>query len=214
LTDGNLTDPNSEASFINGIESSNRFKLLEYHKWRFDTEWYFNFTDKLVMAANSKMGFLGSYNSTLGIVPFERYIYGGDGLSNQSTGITGATILAARGYETSDFPGNGGAGNRNFSLGGGTIFNKFTVELRYPLSLNPSSTIYALVFAQGGNVWENFRDFNPFDLQRSVGGGVRVFLPMFGLLGFDYGFGLDKDPNATNFPGYGKFSIVLGFEPD
>lgn len=210
----NQMTPEQEIEFINGIESGRKFKLLEYHKWRFDTEWYFNFTDKLVMAASSKMGFLGSYNSSIGIVPFERYIYGGDGLSNQSTGITGATILAARGYETSDFPGNGGAGNRNFSLGGGTIFNKFTVELRYPLSLNPSSTIYALAFMQGGNVWENFRDFNPFDLQRSVGGGVRVFLPMFGLLGFDYGFGLDKDPNAPNFPGYGKFSIVLGFEPD
>lgn len=214
LSDGGLDDPTSEASFIKSIEDSNKFLYLEYHKWRFDTEWYFNFTDKLVMAASSKMGFLGSYNDNLGIVPFERYVYGGDGLSNQSSGITGSTILAARGYETTDFPGNGTGTNNNVRLDGGTIFNKFTVELRYPLSLNPSSTIYALVFAQGGNVWERFSDFNPFDLQRSVGGGVRVFLPMFGLLGFDYGFGIDKDPNAPNFPGYGKFSIVLGFEPD
>lgn len=217
LSDGDLSDSNSEAFFINQLETANRFQLLEYHKWRFDTEWYFNFTDKLVMAASSKMGFLGSYNSSIGTVPFERYIYGGDGLSNQSSGINGATILAARGYETSDFPGNGGAGaggNQSIALGGGTIFNKFTVELRYPLSLNPSSTIYVLGFMQGGNVWEDFRDYNPFDLQRSVGGGVRVFLPMFGLLGFDYGWGLDKDPNSPNFPGYGKFSIVLGFEPD
>jgi outer membrane protein insertion porin family len=149
-------------------------------------------------------------------VPFERFIYGGDGLSNQNSGITGATIIAARGYETNDFiEGNGtSVSNNNFSLGGGSIFNKFTVEIRYPLSLNPSSTIYVLGFLQGGNVWNDFKKYNPFDLQRSVGGGVRVFLPMFGLLGFDYGFGLDKDPNAGNFGGFGKFSIVLGFEPD
>ena len=215
LTDGDLTDPNSEASFINAIEQSRRFDLLEYHKWRFDTEWYFNFTDKLVMAASSKMGFLGSYNSSVGIVPFERFVYGGDGLSNQNTGITGATIISARGYETNDFvEGNGSSANSEFGLGGGVIFNKFTVELRYPVSLNPSSTIYLLGFLQGGNVWSDFRDYSPFDLQRSVGGGVRVFLPVFGLLGFDYGYGIDKDPNVPNFGGFGKFSIVLGFEPD
>ena len=214
LTDGDLTDPSSEASFINQIEESNKFRMLEYHKWRFDTEWYFNFTDKLVMMASSKMGFLGSYNSNLGIVPFERFVFGGDGLSNQSSGITGSTIVSQRGYETTDFPGNGRGGNTTLGLGGGVIFNKFTVELRYPLSLNPSSTIYLHTFLQGGNVWDNFRDYNPFDLQRSVGAGVRVFLPMFGLLGFDYGYGIDKDPNAPNFPGFGRFSIVLGFEPD
>jgi len=214
LTDGDLTDPNSEASFINSIEEGNKFQLLEYHKWRFDTEWYFNFTDKLVMMASSKMGFLGSYNKSIGIVPFERYVYGGDGLSNQNAGITGSTIVSQRGYETTDFEGNGRGTNTQLGLGGGVIFNKFTVELRYPLSLNPSSTIYLHTFLQGGNVWDNFRDYNPFDLQRTVGGGVRVFLPMFGLLGFDYGWGIDKDPNAPNFPGFGRFSIVLGFEPD
>ncbi len=215
LTDGDLTDPNSEETFLTAIEQSRRFDLLEYHKWRFDTEWYFNFTDKLVMAASTKMGFLGSYSSSLGIVPFERFVYGGDGLSNQNTGITGATIISARGYETTDFiEGNGQSANSDFGLGGGTIFNKFTVELRYPLSLNPTSTIYVLGFLQGGNVWSDFRDYSPFDLQRAVGGGVRVFLPMFGLLGFDYGYGIDKDPNVPNFGGFGKFSIVLGFEPD
>lgn len=216
LTDGDLNDPNSESTFINSLEESRRFNFLEYHKWRFDTEWYFNFTDKLVMAARSKMGFLGSYNSNLGTVPFERFIYGGDGLSNQNSGITGATIISARGYETNEFiEGNGtSVSNNNFSLGGGAIFNKFTVEIRYPLSLNPSSTIFALAFLEGGNVWNDFRDYNPFDLQRAVGGGVRVFLPVFGLLGFDYGIGLDKDPNAASFGGFGKFSIILGFEPD
>ena len=97
------------------------------------------------------------------------------------------------------------------------IFDKFTVELRYPLSLNPSSTIYALAFIQGGNSFRSFRDFNPFDVKRSAGMGIRVFLPMFGTLGFDYGLGFDKQVSGeggTIFSNYGRFNIILGFEPE
>lgn len=195
-----------ELDEIRKIEEARKFTLLEYHKWKFNAEWYFNFTDKLVMMTSAKMGFLGSYNDNIGIVPFERFEYGGDGLSNQNSGITGTDILSARGYDTTDFPDN--------NQGGGVIFNKFTVEMRYPLSLNPASTIYLHTFIQGGNVWGDFRDYNPFGLQRSAGGGLRVFLPMFGLLGFDYGWGFDKDDTGANFGGYGKFNIVLGFEPE
>ena len=94
------------------------------------------------------------------------------------------------------------------------LFDKFTLELRYPLSLNPSSTIYVLAFAQGGNAWREFRDFNPFDVKRSVGMGLRVFLPMFGVLGFDYGIGFDKPGADRSLQALGDFNIVLGFEPE
>ncbi|MCB0573578.1 MAG: BamA/TamA family outer membrane protein, partial [Saprospiraceae bacterium] len=140
--------------------------------------------------------------------PFERFELGGDGLSNQSFGLNGRDIISLRGYGTEDimqrYPGGAG------------VFNKYTVELRYPLSLNPSSTIFVTAFAQGGNAWGRARDFNPFDIKRSVGLGLRVFLPMFGTLGFDWGIGFDKpefygDKKLSN---YARFNIVLGFEPD
>lgn len=197
--------------FITDIEEANRFEFLEYHKWRFDAEWYYNIAAKLVFMTSAKMGYLGKYNDNIGDVPFERFQLGGDGLSNQSASIQGTDILALRGYEEEDV-----APDNNIT-GGGTIFNKFTAELRYPLSTNPNSTIYTTLFFQAGNQWNSFDDYNPFDLKRSVGVGLRVFLPMFGLLGFDYGFGLDKTISGEPDPGLGslgKFSIVLGFEPD
>jgi outer membrane protein insertion porin family len=100
--------------------------------------------------------------------------------------------------------------------GGAGVFNKYTVELRYPISLNPQSTIFVTAFAQGGNAWANASDFNPFDIKRSVGMGLRVFLPMFGTLGFDYGIGIDKPElyPSRKLSDYARFNIVLGFEPD
>lgn len=197
--------------FIEDIETGRRFEWLEYHKWRFDAEWFFNPVGKLVIMAQAKMGYLGNYSDEIGDVPFERFQLGGDGLSNQNNGIQGTDIIALRGYEEEDIDPN------YRSSGGGTIFNKFTTEIRYPLSTNPNSTIYAMLFLQAGNQWSQFRDYNPFALRRTVGAGIRVFLPMFGLLGFDYGFGLDKVVDGDRNPRFGqlgKFSIVLGFEPD
>ena len=136
---------------------------------------------------------------------------GGDGINNQQFGFAGVDIISLRGYEIADLEAN-----RDPS--GGTsatpLFDKFTLELRYPLSLNPSSTIYVLAFAQGGNSWRELRDFNPFDVNRSVGMGLRVFLPMFGTLGFDYGIGFDKIGADRTLQGLGDFNIVLGFEPE
>jgi len=205
-----LTDLEAD-NFINELEDGRKFQWLEYHKWRFDAEWYFNIVGKMVMTTSAKMGYLGSYNDAIGTVPFERFEVGGDGLSNQNSGITGTDIISLRGYEIEDLDVNTGR------RGAAAIFNKFTVELRYPLSLNPTSTIYATTYFQAGNAWNEFRDYNPFDLYRSVGVGLRVFLPMFGLLGFDYAFGLDKVVQGEPNPGLGqlsKFSIILGFEPD
>jgi outer membrane protein insertion porin family len=192
---------------INELREAKKFEWLEYHKWRINSEWYYNIFDKFVVAASAKIGILGSFSKDIGISPFERFELGGDGISNQNAGLQGRDILALRGYQPNEIEGNG--------VGGAPIFNKYTVELRYPLSLNPNSTIYVTTFLQGGNTYQSFKDFNPFDLKRSAGFGARVFLPMFGLLGFDYGFGFDRNlgPNAT--PGqYGKFNIVLGFEPE
>lgn len=200
-------DPLTQADIDNLIfveTNARKFEFLEYHKWRIDGEWYFNIFNKFVVAANAKIGMIGSYSDEIGLTPFERFELGGDGLSNQNVGITGRDIIALRGYEVRDLEQNV---NQN---GGATYFNKYTLELRYPLSTNPNSTIYLHSFLQGGNSYADFQDFNPFELKRSAGFGMRVFLPMFGLLGFDYGWGIDRNVTGNK----AKFSIVLGFEPD
>lgn len=208
--EGGPGNPPTQAAINAAIATeiqSKTFKWLEYHKWKFNAEMYYNLFDKLVVAANIKMGFLGRYNSDLGLSPFERFEIGGDGITNQAAGLQGKEILALRGYAVNEIPGNG--------VAGAPIFNKYTVELRYPLSLNPNSTIYVTAFAQGGNAYANFKQYNPFDLRRSAGLGARVFLPMFGLLGFDYGFGFDKNlPAGSKLTDYGTFNIILGFEPE
>lgn len=195
------------------LEIEDKYQWLEYHKWRFDADWYTTIVGKLVLKAQTKFGFLGAYDSELGVSPFERFQLGGDGINNQQFGYSGVDIISSRGYEITDFPDNTVAvngGNRQVAT---PLYNKLTLELRYPLSLNPSSTIYVLAFAQGANAWRDMSDFNPFDLQRSVGGGVRVFLPMFGTLGFNYGIGFDKTGPRT-LSNMGDFNIILGFEPE
>jgi outer membrane protein insertion porin family len=190
-----------------------RFRWLEYHKWRFTAEWYTTIVGKLTLKTEAKIGMIGAYNNNIGVSPFERFQLGGDGLNNQQFGnFNGTDIISMRGYEITDLEAN----TRDGRTVATPIFDKFTVELRYPLSLNPNSTIYVLAFAQGGNAWQSFRDFNPFDVKRSAGIGLRVFLPMFGMLGFDYGLGFDKNvPGEGNFFNrFGDFNIILGFEPE
>jgi len=201
-----MTDRDKENA-IRGEEDQRKFKWLEYHKWKFQADWYYNLVGNLVIMSSVKMGLLGYYNEDLGAIPFERNEIGGDGISNYNSTVLGKDIYSLRGYDAQNF--------EQYNLGGGTIFSKYTVELRYLISPNPSATIYALGFMQAGNSWGKFRDFNPFDVKRSVGVGLRAFLPMFGLLGFDYGFGLDKGlPSGSKFGEYGKFSVILGFEPE
>lgn len=188
-----------------------RYRWLEYHKWRFDAEWYTPLVGKLVLRTSAKIGIVGFYNREIGTTPFERFQVGGDGINNQQFGFQGVDIISMRGYEVENIAANFDALGRTSPA---PIFDKFTIEARYPLSLNPSSTIYVLAFAQGGNAWRSLRDFNPFDLKRSAGFGMRVFLPMFGLLGFDYGFGFDNPRTGPGLKGLGNFNIVLGFEPE
>lgn len=193
------------------LSPAERFRWLEYHKWRFDAEWYTPLVGKLVLKAQSKIGILGTYNKKVGTSPFERFQLGGDGINNQQFGFAGVDIISLRGYDVEDLEANldpnGGSGNIATP-----VFSKHTLELRYPISLNPSSTIFVTAFAQAGNAWRTVRDFNPFDLKRSAGVGLRVFLPMFGTLGFDYGLGFDKEITADKK--LGTFNIVLGFEPE
>ena len=201
------TEAGQELLYANA-ENAERFKWLEYHKWRFDAEWYTPLGGKFVLKSSIKIGMLGFYDSNIGLSPFERFVLGGDGLAGQQFGLLGNDIISLRGYEVNDLEAS--------NNGGASVFDKLTVEVRYPISLNPSSTIFILGFVQGGNAWSRFKDFNPFDVRRSAGLGLRVFLPMFGTLGFDYGLGFDKEniPDGAKWSEYGQFNIILGFEPD
>lgn len=193
------------------LSSASRYRFVEYHKWKLLLEWYLPVTKnkKLVFKASTLMGFLGLYNPRVGYSPFERVEFGGDGLSNLNMGTQlGRDIVSFRGYQVMT------------PQGGSPIYNKYSMELRYLFSGSQQATIYGLVFADAGNYWGNIRDYRPYDLARSFGAGVRVFLPMFGLLGFDYGFGLDRarygQLGAGNnfFAKYGAFRIILGREPE
>jgi outer membrane protein insertion porin family len=208
-----------------GIKSkaNNQYALPEYHKWRFNAEWYVPLSrgmgaDKnrqFVLKIAAKYGFLGKYSQNALLSPFERFQVGDAGLNNQQTGLLGFDIIAHRGYPVyynsnpRVNPENAQNTDQLFS-----IFNKYTMELRYPFSLNPTSTIYALTFLEASNGWYDFKTYNPFQLRRSVGVGMRFFLPMFGLLGFDYGIGLDRVTPGSGIKGAAKFTFMLGFEPE
>ncbi|WP_236980451.1 outer membrane protein assembly factor BamA [Membranihabitans maritimus] len=212
-----LTPPYSLMSNknYNGLGIEEKFKWVEYHKWSVKAEWYKQVFGKFVVKASAKMGFLGFYNQEIGQSPFERFEFGAEPLSSNFV-VTGQERINMRGYETANFPAVAPNG-QNSNISGSSIYNKYTLELRYPFSLNPSSTIYALAFMEGGNAFNDFKAFNPFNIKRAAGLGLRVFLPMFGLIGFDYGIGWDKPQlQAANskFTDFGKFQILLGFEPE
>lgn len=168
------------------IGDTEKYKWIEYHKWKFKAYWYFELMEKLVFATKFRFGYLGYYNSDLGVTPFERFYLGGDGLSGTNN-FDGREIVSMRGY-TNESITPFFYKNKNI---GGTVYTRYTLELRYPLSLNPSSTIYALTFVEAGNSWLGSQGFDPFDMKRAAGIGVRVFLPMFGMLGLDWAYGFD-----------------------
>nr|WP_232520951.1 POTRA domain-containing protein [Allomuricauda nanhaiensis] len=186
-----------------------RFKLLEFYKVKFKGDWYTNLVDKLVLRTNAEFGFLGSYNNDIGNVPFERFFVGGDGLGNFT--LDGRDVIQLRGYENSSltpFITNPITGRQEQD--GGTIYNKFSLELRYPLTLKPSASIYALSFLEAGNAFNNFNEYNPFELKRSAGVGLRIFMPAFGLLGIDFGYGFDTDarPGSLGPSGWQTHFII------
>jgi len=166
-----------------------RFEWLEFYKVKFKGDWYTRLVDKLVLRTNLEFGFLGSYNPDVGKVPFERFFLGGDGLGNNFT-LDGRETIQLRGYENSSLtPIDPVTGQQE----GGIVYNKYSMELRYPLTLKPSASIYALGFLEAGNSFNNFQDYNPFEIKRSAGVGLRIFMPAFGLLGIDFGYGFDED---------------------
>jgi outer membrane protein insertion porin family len=220
LLSAQLTPPYS-AFDPNFAKKANPYELLEYHKWRFNGEWYVPLgkpageerNKQFVLKFAAKFGFLGRYNESLAISPFERFQVGDAGLSNQFA-LLGFDIIAQRGYPVYESSNPKINPDQQSSRQKFTMFNKYVAELRYPLSLAASSTIYALTFFEAANGWYSMKDYNPFNLRRSVGVGMRFFLPMFGLLGFDYGIGLDR-LNATNsLKDAGRFTFMLGFEPE
>jgi outer membrane protein insertion porin family len=215
---GQFTLPYSLLGITSG--SDNQYRLPEFHKWRFDGEWFVPIgrprgpekNKQFILKAAAKFGFIGRYNPSLEISPFERFQVGDAGLSNNFA-LLGYDIIAHRGYpiySSSNPKVNPENSNPSQYF---TIFNKYTMEMRYPFSTSPTSTIYGLAFFEAANGWYDFKTYNPFKLRRSAGVGMRFFLPMFGLLGFDYGVGLDRYNQQSGIKGAAKFTFMLGQEP-
>lgn len=185
-----------ETKDYSSIELAEKYKWLEYYKASFKGKWYTALTKDLVIMSNAEFGYLGHYNDKLGDSPFERYFVGGDGMASYQ--LDGRETIALRGYE------NG----RLSTIDGGTVYNKFQMELRYPITLKPSASIYVLGFLEAGNSYEGFRNFNPFVLKRSAGLGLRVFMPAFGLLGIDFAHGFDPLPGEMVKSGWQTHFII------
>ncbi len=193
------------------MSDQDKYRWLEYNKLKFTSSWFAPLSKdkKLVLNTRLGFGFLNGWNKNIGAPPFERFYLGGSGLTGYN--LAAQEIIALRGYDDKSV-------STKF---GGSIISKYTMELRYPVSLNPQATIYVLGFAEAGNTWNSYKKYNPFAVKRSAGLGVRIFLPMFGLMGLDYGWGFDRlDPGANgeinnnnqiNTKGYrGQFHFTIG----
>lgn len=192
------TPPYSLLNNINYTTASDkqRYKFTEYHKWKFDSQWFQRVTGKLVFKAQAQFGFLGLYNSNVGQSAFERFKLGGDGMQGFDF-LQGSELIAMRGYANNSVIPYGS--NSTIAQNSGSpIFAKYVLELRYPVVAKESATAFLTVFAEGGNTWNKFSEFNPFNVRRSVGVGAKIFLPIFGLLGIDYGYGFDKIPGIPD----------------
>ncbi|WP_088655743.1 outer membrane protein assembly factor BamA [Geofilum rhodophaeum] len=200
----------SDKDYSKVTDDQELYRMIEYHKWTFKGGMFktLDRADKMVLMTRVEGGFLGYYNKHLRS-PFEKFTLGGDGMSGYS--YYGSETIALRGYEnnsltaTSLVTSDEGTGARQ----NGNMYTKMTMELRYPLTLQPSATVYGLVFLEAGNSWSEFKDYNPFDLHRSAGVGVRIFLPMFGLMGIDWGYGFDEVPGYNGAAG-SNFHFVMG----
>ena len=203
-------DVNYDATYLDGNgtlqnewSSANRYKWIEYHKWKFNGAVYTKLIGDLVLMSRVQFGFLGYYNRSWGYSPFEGFQVGGDGMSGYMT--YGAEIVSLRGYEDYSLTPKRVTAYSTGTTYAGNLYDKFKVELRYPVILQPQSTIYVLGFLEGGNCWADIREFNPLQIKRSAGVGVRVFLPMIGLLGVDWGYGFDDKEYGGS-----QFHFVIG----
>ena len=210
LTDSEKDDINNSTEIDNPeleiykLEKANKYNFIEYHKWKFSGQWFSSLFDKFVLNTKFEFGMIGYYNKNIGYSPFETFNVGGDGLSGYD--LYGTEVVGLRGYDN----GTSSRGSITpLSPRTGNVYDKFTFELRYPFTLSPSATVFGLVFVEGGNAWYEWNDFNPFDIYRSAGVGVRIFLPMFGMLGVDWGYGFDDIPLSPN-SNKGQFAFVIG----
>lgn len=198
-----ITPPYSLFDDVNYKTASQaeKYEWVEYHKWTYKGEWYQRLFDDLVLAVNTEFGYLGYYNPDIGHSPFGTFDVGGDGISGYN--LYGRETIALRGYENSSLTPivNGKKA--------GNIYERNYMELRYPVSLKQQATIYVLAFAEAGNAWFDSDEFDPLSLKRSAGIGLRAFLPMFGLLGIDWGYGFDDIPGRPDANG-GQFHFVIG----
>lgn len=187
------------------MSSTERYRWVEYHKWTGNLQWFFPLVGDLVLHAGARFGYMGYYNKNLGYSPFETFDLGGDGMSGYN--MYGVETVGLRGYENSsltpkEFNSDGQ------SIGAGRIFDKFTVEVRHPITLKPQASVYVLAFFEAGNAWKNLNEFNPFTVHRSAGVGVRFFLPMLGQLGVDWGYGFDPIPGVSSKKS--QFHFMIG----
>ncbi|HJX70748.1 MAG TPA: outer membrane protein assembly factor BamA [Bacteroidales bacterium] len=197
---------------ITGEETKRKFNLIEYHKWSFKSAWYTALIGDLVLATKAEFGLLGFYDRAIRHAPFEKFDVGGSGM-NYSNYYYGNDIIALRGYEEGSLTPSSLILNSEGEwkhIDNGNIYNKFTVELRYPFTTSESATIYGLLFLEGGNAWSDFKEFNPFIIKRSAGIGLRAFLPMFGLLGVDWGYGFDQQPGEDKLHHGSQFHFMMG----
>jgi len=203
--DGNKVPVNSwrDINYDNWA-GRDRFKWIEYNKWKFSGTVYSRLVGDLVLMTRAQFGYLGYYNRNWGYSPFEGFLVGGDGMSGYYS--YGTEVISLRGYENYSLtPQEPSVYNTSGYAYAGNVYDKFTVELRYPVILQPSSTIYALAFLEGGNCWSDIKKFNPFEIKRSAGVGVRIYLPMVGLLGVDWGYGFDGPAGKKS-----QFHFVIG----
>lgn len=193
-------------------ENSEKYKWIEYHKWMFDAKHYLNLAGKLVLESKAHFGFIGSYTDKAGIGPFERFNLGGDGLAGQNF-ILGTEVIGLRGYENNAItPPDFGLSATQLTTGqirGGVVYNKIGFELRYPITTGQTATIYVFGFGEAGNNWYNYDDFNPFDTYKSAGFGARIFMPAFGLIGLNWGYGFDTLPGQFE-PSGAQFHFTIG----
>ena len=175
-----------------------RFKWLEFYKIKFKGTWYTRLIEKLVLRAHTEFGFIGAYDNDRGVIPFDRFFLGGDGMSQYS--MDGREMISLRGYPNQSLS----------SVNGSTIYNRFSLELRYPITLKPAASIFGLTFLEAGQGYDNFREFNPFNSKRSMGFGLRIFMPAFGLLGIDFAYGLDNTNSSDLSPNGWETHFVIG----
>jgi outer membrane protein insertion porin family len=207
--DNNPVGTSEEAAEDPGKVDQKKYNWLEYYKVKFKGDWYTKVYGKLVLRTLTEFGFMGAYNQSRGLVPFERFYLGGDGMANYS--MDGRENIQLRGYENNSLTPiiNDRDDVRYGQQIGATVYNKFSMELRYPITLKASASIYALAFLEAGNSYARFNEYNPFDLNRSAGFGLRVFMPAFGLLGVDWGYGFDPQPGETKAHGK-EIHFIIG----